>query len=72
MITREWILWVVTVLQIIPLLVLVWWVFTQFSLGVDPGLAAEIGGSVLLLWVTISHLLLLRRYKFLRNEKLND
>jgi len=62
MITREWILWVVVIIQILPLATLLWFFVISFTLGISYGIAAEIGGAILLLWVSISHLLLLRKY----------
>lgn len=62
MITRQWILWVVIVLQVLPLMMLLWIFVIYFGVRIPYGIAAEIGRAILLLWVSVSHLLLLRKY----------
>lgn len=68
MITREWILFLVIALQAVGLIAVAGLVATSVSSGLPRGLLAELGGIVLVIWVSISHLLLLRKYKALNSE----
>jgi hypothetical protein len=68
MITRLWILWVVVIIQGLSLGTVMLILFGSLSLGIDYGLLADIGGFILVFWVSISHLLLLRKYLALKAE----
>jgi len=71
MITREWMIWVVIIFQSIGGVVLIAAIGTLFIAGDRPyDLLAQLGGAVLMLWVSVSYLVLLRRYKALKEESI--
>ncbi|WP_298915922.1 hypothetical protein [uncultured Algimonas sp.] len=72
MITREYILYIVIALQTAGLFGAASFTIAWLTGGGRPwGLMAELGGIVLVIWVSVSHLMLLRRYKILRAERIS-
>lgn len=69
MITREWILITVIVLQVVGMFAFATTLFSLMKAGwLTIGVFADIGGLVLMLWVSVSHLMLIRKYKTLRQR----
>ena len=69
MITRQWILITVIVMQVPGLLILAVTLFQIRNAGfLGYGVLADIGLAFLMFWVSASHLILLRRYKALRQR----
>jgi len=70
-ITREWILIVVIVMQVIGLISVVYLVIAAASLGFSSAFLADLGGVILMTWVAISHYILLKKYKALKAERVS-